>query len=444
VTTTRGEAAVAPPRELAHTPDLVELVGRARGAGLDAMLFVRPMPDAASVAGVGRRFEIVSTPGGAAVEDASGALVDREQDPHPLRAAVRLWARLAPRLGGPGPQPATGPLALGGFAWDPAREPDPPWDGFPAVLFRVPQLAVARVRGRTFAWGDEELLEPVAGVSAPPARHLSVEPSRPPDDWTCAVAAASQRMRAGEAAKVVLAREVVARADGVLEAAAVARALCAAYPSCFTYLVGGADGSAFLGASPELLLRRLGREAASQPMAGSIARGQDEAEDATLAARLRASAKDNTEHALTAWHVRKSLEPFAEEVRAGQPEIVPFTNIQHLATTVEATLRAPGATLLELAAGLHPTPAINGEPAGRASRLIRDLEAMERGWYAGAVGWLDGRGDGELAIAIRCGLLTLDTARLFAGNGIMPDSDPATELAETETKLRALLGALTA
>jgi isochorismate synthase len=430
-------------RELAHTPDLIDVAGRARRAGLDVMLLVRPMPDAVSIAGVGRRFEIVSRPGGALVENAEGEPIDREEDPSPLVAAARLWARLAPRLGPPGPQPATGPVALGGFAWDPGREPEAPWEGFPAVLFRVPRLAVARVRGRTFLWGEEELLEPVAGLSAPPARRLTMEPSRVPGDWASAVSAAAGRMRTGEAAKVVLAREVVARGDGVLEAAAVARSLCAAYPSCYTYLAGGGDGSAFLGASPELLLRRLGRHAASQPMAGSIARGQDEAEDAALADRLRASAKDTTEHALTACHVRRALAPFAEDVHAGDPEIVRFTNIQHLATTVEATLTEPPAALLELAAALHPTPAVNGEPAPRARGLIRELEGMERGWYAGGIGWLDGRGDGELAVAIRCGLLSLDTARLFAGNGIMPDSDPAAELAETETKLRALLGALT-
>ena len=437
------DVAAASPRELDHTPDLVDLAGRARRGGLDAMLFVRPMPDAASLAGVGRSYEIVSRPGGAAVEDEQGETVDQEADPHPLRAAARLWGRLAPRLGSPGPQPGTGPVVLGGFAWDHDEEPGAPWDGFPAVLFRVPRLAVVRTRGRTFVWGDEDLLEPAPGASAPPARRLTVDPSRPVSEWTAAVETASRRMRAGEAAKVVLAREVVATADGVLEAAAVARALAAAYPSCYTYLVGGGDGSAFVGASPELLVRRLGGEARSQPMAGSIARGQDEAEDAALAARLEASAKDTAEHALTAWHVRTALEPFAEDVRATAPEIVRFTNIQHLATTVDATLTEPHATLLELAAALHPTPAINGEPADRATRLIKELEGMERGWYAGAVGWLDGRGDGELAVAIRCGLLSLDTGRLFAGNGIMPGSDPATELDETETKLRALLGALT-
>jgi len=121
---------------------------------------------------------------------------------------------------------------------------------------------------------------------------------------------------------------------------------------------------------------------------------------------------------------------------------VRFTNIQHLATTVSGELRQPAASVLELAALLHPTPAINGTPSDAARRLISELEGIERGWYAGAVGWMDGRGDGELAVAIRCGLLYEDGARLYAGNGMMPDSDPAAELEETRLKLRVLLGAL--
>jgi isochorismate synthase EntC len=122
--------------------------------------------------------------------------------------------------------------------------------------------------------------------------------------------------------------------------------------------------------------------------------------------------------------------------------VVRFTNIQHLASTIRAELRQPPPNLLELAALLHPTPAVNGSPGPAACRLIRELEEMERGWYAGAVGWVDGRGDGELAVAIRCGLLWADGARLYAGVGVMPDSEPAAELRETEIKLRALLGAL--
>jgi isochorismate synthase len=420
--------------ELDRTPDLAELVAAARAAGHEVMLVERPMPDAVSVAGIGRRFDLVSTRDGAALEDAGGRCLDAEAGEDRLAAAARLWRRVADRM--------AGLVAIGGFAFDPARDPEGAWRGFPAVLFRVPELAVTRVRGRTFATGDLELLEQAAAWEAPPARRFAVESVRPEDDWMAAVAEAARRLRAGEAAKVVLAREVMARGDGVVAAGRVARALRSAYPSCFTYVVAGADGTAFAGASPELLLRRMGAAVTSQPMAGSTARGEDEAEDEALAAALVASAKDTAEHRITARHVAEGLAAVCRSVRVGDPEIVRFTNIQHLATTVHGELREPAPSLLELAACLHPTPAINGAPPLAARRLIAELEGMERGWYAGAVGWMDADGDGELAIAIRCGLLYEDGARLYAGNGMMPDSDPAAELAETRLKLRVLLGAL--
>jgi isochorismate synthase len=266
---------------------------------------------------------------------------------------------------------------------------------------------------------------------------------RNPLAWTAAVQGAAARLRAGEADKVVLAREVVARGDGVVSAGMVVRGLRAAYPSCFTYLVAGADGTAFAGASPELLVRRAGRQAFSQPMAGSVARGASDAEDERLAAELTASRKDVDEHRLVARFVLDALRPFSTAVSAREPEVVRFTNIQHLATSVVAELAEPAADVLTLASALHPTPAVGGWPRDRADALIDELEAMERGWYAGAVGWMDSRGDGELAVALRCGLLWEDGARLYAGVGVMPDSDPARELEETELKFKALLTALT-
>jgi isochorismate synthase len=439
---------LAPPdwlraQELDRTPDLVELVGAARAAGHEAMLIERPMPDAVSIAGIGRRFDVVSTPEGVGLEDDAGRCLDREPGADRVAAAARLWRRLSGELHASGARtPGTGLVAIGGFAFDPSQEPAGAWLGFPAVLFRVPALAVTRVRGRTFATGDLDMLDQPAAWDAPRARRFSVEPVRPEADWMGAVAEAARRLRTGEAAKVVLAREVMAHGDGVVAAGRVASALRSAYPACFTFLIAGADGTAFTGASPELLLRRLGLEVTSQPMAGSIARGEDEAEDEALAARLVASAKDAAEHRVTARAVAEALGAACRSVRVSGPEIVRFTNIQHLATTVRGELREPAVSLLDLAAGLHPTPAINGSPTGPARRLIAELERMERGWYTGAVGWMDGRGDGELAVAIRCGLLYEDGARLYAGNGMMPDSDPAAELEETRPKLRVLLGAL--
>ena len=424
-------------RELERTPDLVDLVTAARDAGHEVMLIERPMPDAVSVAGIGRALDIVAAPGGVAVENADGKTIDFEPGENRVLAASRLWGRIA----------TSDALAVGGFAYRPDREPGGAWSGFPALLFRVPALAVMRRRGRTLvvsATEDAEALLDLTATTAraPSARKLDVSPVRNPLAWTAAVESAAARLRAGGAEKVVLAREVIAHGDGVVAAGTVVRSLRAAYPSCFTYLISGADGTAFAGASPELLVRRAGARAFAQPMAGSVARGASDSEDERLADALVQSTKDADEHRVVSQFVVDALRPFSAGVSARGPEVVRFTNIQHLATSVSADLNHPAADALTLAAALHPTPAVGGWPREAADALIDALEGMERGWYAGAVGWIDGRGDGELAIALRCGLLWEDGARLYAGVGVMPDSDPARELEETELKFKALLTAL--
>jgi salicylate biosynthesis isochorismate synthase/menaquinone-specific isochorismate synthase len=438
--------------ELDRTPDLIDLVSAARDNGHEVLLIERPMPDAVSVAALGKAFDVVASKGGVALEDASGKVVDFEAGDDRLLAASRLWRRVCESIAGPASAtPIRGPIAVGGFAYRPDRDPGEPWSGFPALLLRVPALAVTRVRGRTYATAAsaeaEALLElgeagNLPGLRAPAARKLEVTAVRNPMAWTAAVESAAARLRAGDAAKVVLAREVLARGDGVVSAAMVARSLRAAYPSCFIYLITGADGTAFAGASPELLVRRSADRAFSQPMAGSVARGATDAEDERLARQLEDSAKDAVEHRIVSEFVVDALRPFAMSVTARPPEVVRFTNIQHLATSVTAELRQRPADALQLAAALHPTPAVGGWPRDAANTLIDALEGMERGWYAGAVGWIDGRGDGEFAVALRCGLLWEDGARLYAGVGVMPDSDPARELEETELKFKALLTAL--
>jgi len=437
--------------ELDRTPDLIDLVSGARDAGHEVLLIERPMPEAVSVTALGQAFDIVAVPQGVALEDANGAVIDFESGDNRLLAAARMWRRLSGSLlssSDAAGNAIAAPIAIGGFAYHPQRDPGGPWSGFPALLLRVPALAVIRARGRTFAAaagdGAEELLDlGKPSVLAPPARRLDVTPVRNPLAWTAAVDNAAARLRAGEAAKVVLAREVLARGDGVVAAGAVARALRSAYPACFIYLLTGADGTAFVGASPELLVRRSGDRAQAEPMAGSVARGATEEEDDQLARQLKASAKDADEHRLVSSFVVEALRPFARSVASRPPEVVRFTNIQHLATSVSAVLRLPAAGALELAAALHPTPAVGGWPREAADALIDELEAMERGWYAGAVGWIDSHENGEFAVALRCGLLWEDGARLYAGVGVMPDSDPAHELEETELKFKALLSALT-
>jgi menaquinone-specific isochorismate synthase len=438
--------------------DLIELVGKAEAAGEQVVFLERSMGpgEPISIAGIGYEYEIVSTREGAATLDASGTRLDTEAASHPLIAAQRLWKRLAANLT-PGLEPSPiWPLALGGFAFDPRQEPQAPWSGFPGVRFRVPRVALGMIRDNWSVWGDQVWLDNWLGTPMDRARPrglsidaestsapgpLLVTPERPASEWLAGVRAATQRLRTGAVRKVVLASELLVAAEGGFSAPDVAAALRAAHPSCLTYLVTGDDHGSLVGASPELLVRKAGSRAVCQPMAGSIARGDDSEQDRRLEEELLASAKNSAEHSLTAEHVAAALRPYATRLWQGEPEIVRFTNIQHLATTIEAELKPASVGLLDLAAVLHPTPAVGGVPPSAAA-LIKEFEAVERGWYAGAVGWMDASGNGELALAIRCGLLGLETARLFAGNGIMPDSDPEAELEETEIKLQVLLRAL--
>ena len=451
-------------RRLDATPDLVSRVEAARDSGHEAILFERPMPEAVSVAGLGRVVDVVADAEGAHVEDAVGNRLAAEPGPDRVRATARLWERWAGAFVQVGPG-WVAPVAVGGFAFRPDRDPGPPWAGFPAVLLRVPALTLFRARGRTLAMAatlaapgeatadvdarlddaDALLDLETTGYRGPRARKLVNTATRTAADWMRAVLAAAGALAEGRAEKVVLAREMLARGDGVVTAGGVLRALRSAYPACFTYLVPGADGTALVGASPELLLRRSGGVATLQPMAGSAARGHDGGEDDRLADELLASTKNRSEHSVVVRDIVAALTAAGATVAAAEaPEVVRFTNIQHLATTITARLPVPPPPALALCGVIHPTPAVGGHPRAAALELIDQLEAMDRGWYAGAVGWTDAAGDGEFAVALRCRLLWEDGARLFAGVGIMPDSDPAVELTETDLKLRALLGALLA
>jgi len=199
----------------------------------------------------------------------------------------------------------------------------------------------------------------------------------------------------------------------------------------------------FVGASPELLVSRSGDTVRSHPMAGTAQRGGDPTTDARLAASLLASAKDREEHQITIDMVHDTLLPWCSYLDyEAEPSIVPVANVQHLATLVEGRLSQPSPSVLELVRALHPTPAVCGLPRDDAMAFIREHEGFDRGRYAGAVGWLDRAGNGTWAVSVRCADIDGAVARVYAGNGIVSDSDPDTELAETRAKLQAMLTAL--
>jgi salicylate biosynthesis isochorismate synthase/menaquinone-specific isochorismate synthase len=271
-----------------------------------------------------------------------------------------------------------------------------------------------------------------------PAGAYEVVSAMPPSHYEHAVARAIERIRGGELEKIVLAREVQVHAPVAHDPAAVLGVLREAFPTCYIYAVGR-GASTFIGASPELLLRREGQRASTVALAGSTRRSADPAVDNHLGEQLLGSDKDRHENAIVARRIVRTLDPHSVWVTAArEPVIVRVLNIQHLATPIRAQLADPiGA--VELVALMHPTPAVGGEPSARALDAIPALEGFDRGWYAGAIGWIDATGDGELCVALRCALLRGHVAHCYAGCGIVRDSDPAAELAESEIKLEAML-----
>jgi salicylate biosynthesis isochorismate synthase/menaquinone-specific isochorismate synthase len=274
-----------------------------------------------------------------------------------------------------------------------------------------------------------------------PTGTFEVRSIMPPSHYEEAVASAVQRIGTGALEKVVLAREVEVLAPSEHDPTAVFGLLRDAFPSCFVFAVGRGDAT-FVAASPELLVRREGARASTVALAGSTRRSADPAVDDHLGEQLLRSDKDREENEIVARRIARALRPHSVWVTAApEPVLVRVANIQHLASPIRAQLARPlGA--IDLAGLLHPTPAVGGEPWESAERLIPALEGLDRGWYAGPIGWTDASGDGEFCVALRCALLRGRHARLYAGAGIVRDSDPASELAETEVKLQALLPVL--
>ena len=393
-------------------------------------------------------FELVALGCAARLSARSAAGVRR------LRArCAALGAQLRAEPGAAGP----GPLWVGGMAFDPqpasgrARH----WGVYGSAHFALPELSILRrsgqawlgfaleVSGRTDAsralarWEDWLGKRGPARLRAGSLR-LTPEP-RASGRYLAAVERAIDAMRAGAARKVVLACEeqhaVSACGDAALQA------LHAAHPSCLIFAQGLGD-SVFLGATPELLIRRSGATLETAAVAATARRGASESAARTLARRLQRSAKERLEHALVVEDLAERLRPLCSELAVpSEPVLLDTGTLQHLLTPIQGRLREP-IHVLDLAARVHPTPALGGSPRAQALELIGALEGFDRGWYGGPIGWFDAHGNGELCVALRCALLQPGALRLFAGSGLVAESRPESEARETALKLASVRGAL--
>lgn len=378
--------------------------------------------------------------------------------------AAASWAQVAASavVGGSAFPVARGPVLLGGATFAPGTSTDSVWEGFergrlvvPRVLVELsgdravltatvaghesPRIAVAEVR--TLA---ERLERSGAGIASEgrPARLRALE--RIPDRraWSSSVARSAGAVGRGRIDKVVLARRVDLVADVALDVPAILRRLEESAAGSTILAFERPGGRTFLAATPERLAETHGRTFHTVALAGTRGRGGDADEDDRLAAELLASEKDREEHHVVVAMLRETLRPLASEVRiAPRPHVVRLRTVQHLATEVSGTLR-DDTNLLALVEALHPTPAVGGWPRDLALELLDEQEHLDRGWYAGPAGWLGLDGDGEFVVAIRSGVVAGTGASLFAGCGIVGDSEPDREWEESELKLRALGAAL--
>ncbi|MFT4010198.1 MAG: isochorismate synthase [Nocardioidaceae bacterium] len=330
--------------------------------------------------------------------------------------------------------PGTGLVAFGSFAFA-----DSPGD---SVLV-VPEVVVGRRDDVTWVTTIGR-----AAISGPPAVAPTPAPGSPGEvrfedgalsgpEWESVVAEAVRRVGAGDLEKVVLARDLIARLEHDLDVRWPLRRLADSYDTCWTFHVDG-----LFGATPELLVRRERGLVTSRVLAGTIRRTGDDEHDLALAATLARSSKDLEEHEYAVRSVADALAPHCTSMNVPEaPFVLHLPNVMHLATDVAGVIE-DDTTSLTLAAALHPSAAVGGTPTSSAVELIAEIEGMDRGRYAGPVGWIDASGDGEWGIALRSAQIEDDHVRLFAGCGIVADSTPDAELAESQAKLVPVRDAL--
>ena len=380
---------------------------------------------------VDRSRPLVFVRGGAGMAGVGEALRLEFSGPHRMTEAADAWRAVAAaatvhdEVGVPG----TGLVAFGSFAFDDESAEK-------SVLI-VPSIVIGRRDG--VAW-----ITRVDGAELPPGKPVGasvrlslVDGALGADGYAQAVARAVDAIGDGRVSKVVLARDLVGTLPPEADLRLVAATLLTAYPDCYAFAVDG-----LIGASPETLVKSERGEVSARVLAGSAARGVDSTTDEQAALSLATSPKDLDEHAFALRSLLLSLGPHARDVVTGeQPFTLRLPNLWHLASDVRGRL-TDGSSSLDLIASLHPTAAVAGTPTQEALALIRELEPFDRGRYAGPVGWVGADGDGEWAIALRCAQVDRDgSVRAVAGAGVVAESVPEREVAETAMKFRPVVDA---
>ncbi|GAB3663508.1 isochorismate synthase [Halopiger thermotolerans] len=372
-----------------------------------------------------------------------------------------------------GPEVAR-PRAVGGFAFHDYHAADrsdspsesnrassshPTWDGFDAASFVIPRVFVVRsdegegtwltavggdaaeATARLERWHDRIADLPAMQPSGAGPGVAATRRTTSREEWRAGIEAALERIADGRLTKVVLAQALSVDLEGPIDVGATLERLRREYPNCYRFRIGREGGTTFFGAPPERLVAKRGPRVATEALAGSAPRGETPDEDQQHADRLLESDKLRREHELVVDAIRDQLAPLAQDLDVADRTIRKLATIQHLRTPIEATLDGDR-HVLEIVEALHPTPAVGGMPPDAAWETIRQTEPFDRGWYAAPVGWFDADGDGEFAVGLRSGIATDEAVTLFAGSGIVADSDPDEEWEEVQLKFRPILDEL--
>ncbi|SFA91757.1 isochorismate synthase [Lentibacillus halodurans] len=390
-----------------------------------------------------------------------GSAYDLIAETNRIEQTEAVWKKLLDEaiIHNPYETPGTGILALGGMSFDPTKQKSVLWKNFPHLAFTIPKFMLTEWEDACYLTMNiqvgkddhplqladklkrtEDMLLNTSGY-LPEEPDIDKTEEVAPTEWKRTVKYATDFIKEHSADKIVLARERLVRLTDEAVVSTTLNKLTDTQPNSYVFAFERA-GDCFVGASPERLVKQDKNDVLSTCLAGTAPRGKTKAEDARIGTSLLHDEKNRREHDFVVKMIRQSMENFCSSIDVPEePVIYPLKNLQHLYTPVNATLKE-GYSIFDIIGELHPTPALGGVPRNKSLAFIREHERVDRGWYGAPVGWLDSNRNGEFAVAIRSGLIQGNQASLFAGCGIVKDSEPEAEYEETNIKFMPMLSVL--